>query len=51
MTLRDALNEKKYDIRLRDKLTAEGKLTPEELEQYISKLSDDAQNLEPQKEE
>ncbi|MAW07903.1 MAG: hypothetical protein CME61_06420 [Halobacteriovoraceae bacterium] len=47
MSLSDALKEKVMDVRLRDKLLAEGKITKEELESYISNLSDDTQNSQP----
>ena len=47
MSLSDALKEKVMDVRLRDKHLAEGQITKEELESYISNLSDDIQNSQP----
>ena len=47
MSLSDALKEKVMDVRLRDKLLAEGKITKDELEKYISNLSDDIENSQP----
>ena len=47
MSLSDALKDKVMDVRLRDKLLAEGKITKEELESYISNLSDDIHNSQP----
>ncbi|PIP94481.1 MAG: hypothetical protein COW00_16785 [Bdellovibrio sp. CG12_big_fil_rev_8_21_14_0_65_39_13] len=41
MRLSRALEEKKLDLRLRDKLTHEGKLTPKQIEEYLKTLSDD----------
>ena len=45
MSLSDALKDKKLDVRLRDKLFAQGRLTGEELEQYQSSLSDDSDKM------
>ena len=45
MSLSDALKDKKLDVRLRDKLFAQGRLTSEELSQYESSLSDDSENM------
>lgn len=44
MGLRSSLEEKLFDTRLRDKLLADGKLTQEELENYLKSLPDDATN-------
>ncbi len=44
MKLRLALEEKLMDVRLRDRLLAEGKITKEELKKYLDSLSDDAKN-------
>jgi hypothetical protein len=41
MRLARALEEKKYDIRLRDKLVADKKLEPKEVEAYMKSLDDD----------
>ncbi len=45
MRLSRALKEKLYDVRLRDKLLAEGKLSQEELQTYLKSLPDDEKNL------
>jgi polyhydroxyalkanoate synthesis regulator phasin len=44
MRLSTALEDKKLDLRLRDKLLAEGKLSQKDMEDYINSLPDDAQN-------
>ncbi|GAB4010272.1 MAG: hypothetical protein Fur0010_02630 [Bdellovibrio sp.] len=41
MRLSRALEEKKLDLRLRDKLLHEGKLTQKQIEEYLKNLSDD----------
>lgn len=46
MRLARALEEKQLDTRLRDKLLAEGKLTKETLDSYVSGLEDDAGNAQ-----
>lgn len=43
MKLRIALEEKEFDLRVRDRLLADGKLTKEEIKKYIDKLPDDAE--------
>jgi len=40
MKLSDALEEKQLDVRLRDKLVEQGKLTPKQVEEYINKIED-----------
>jgi len=45
MSLSDALKDKKLDVRLRDKLFSQGRLTSEELSQYQSSLSDDSDKM------
>ena len=45
MSLSDALKDKKLDVRLRDKLFAQGRLTAQELEQYQNTLTDDADKM------
>ena len=45
MSLSDALKDKKLDVRLRDKLFAQGRLTAQELEQYQTSLTDDADKM------
>ncbi len=44
MRLAKALSEKILDVRLRDKLLAEGKLTKKELDKLLEKLEDDSKN-------
>lgn len=41
MRLARALDDKKYDVRLRDKLLADKKLDHKEVESYLQGLSDD----------
>jgi hypothetical protein len=45
MRLSRALNEKKLDVRLRDKLVAEKKVEAKTVESYLNELPDDANNL------
>jgi len=42
MKLRKALDEKLLDVRLRDRLLAEGKITKEQLEKMLAQLPDDS---------
>lgn len=44
MRLSRALQEKIMDVRLRDKLIAEGKITKEEVKKYLDSLNDDSKN-------
>lgn len=44
MKLRMALEDKLMDIRLRDRLVAEGKVTAAEVETYLNSLADDEGN-------
>lgn len=44
MRLSRALNDKKMDQRLRDKLIADGKVSQADLDQYLANLPDDANN-------
>jgi polyhydroxyalkanoate synthesis regulator phasin len=44
MRLSRALTEKLMDVRLRDKLVAEGKLTKEEVKKFIDSLADESKN-------
>ena len=44
MRLSRALEEKIMDVRLRDKLLAEGKLTKEEVKKFLDSIPDDAKN-------
>ena len=41
MRLARALKEKLHDVRLRDKLLAEGKIKKEEVEKFLKELPDD----------
>ncbi len=44
MRLSRALQEKLMDVRLRDKLIAEGKVTKEEVKKYLDGMPDDTKN-------
>ncbi len=44
MKLRQALEEKQLDVRLRDRLVAEGKLSKETIQKALKQLPDDANN-------
>lgn len=44
MRLSRALNDKKLDLRLRDKLVHEGKMTHKEVDEYLNSLPDDGAN-------
>ncbi len=44
MRLSRALEEKVMDVRLRDKLLAEGKLTKEEVKKFLDSMPDEAKN-------
>ncbi|MDB9786693.1 hypothetical protein OAB57_01190 [Bacteriovoracaceae bacterium] len=46
MRLKEAISEKLFDLRLRDKYLTEGKLSKTELESFINGLTDDEQNSE-----
>ncbi len=47
MKLRLALEEKLLDVRVRDRLIAEGKITKEEVQKYLNSLADEANNAVP----
>ncbi len=47
MKLRLALAEKLVDVRVRDRLVAEGKLSKEELKKHLDSLPDDSKNAVP----
>lgn len=47
MKLRLALEEKLMDLRVRDRLVAEGKLSKEELKKHLDSLPDDNKNAVP----
>ena len=44
MRLSRALQEKLMDVRLRDKLIAEGKVTKEEVKKYLDAMADETKN-------
>ena len=44
MRLSRALQEKLMDVRLRDKLLAEGKLTKEEVKKFLDGIGDETKN-------
>ena len=44
MRLSRALEEKVMDVRLRDKLVAEGKLTKEQVDKYLADIPDETKN-------
>lgn len=45
MRLNKALEEKLNDVRLRDKLVADGKLTHAQVQEYLQSLPDDTSNI------
>ena len=45
MRLSNALSEKLMDVRLRDKLLTEGKISNNQVNDYLDKLNDDKSNL------
>ena len=45
MRIAQALKEKLMDVRLRDKLIAEGKVTKEDVEKYLHELEDQTTKL------
>jgi polyhydroxyalkanoate synthesis regulator phasin len=47
MKLRLALEEKLMDVRVRDRLLAEGKISKEDVKKYIDALSDETKNAVP----
>jgi polyhydroxyalkanoate synthesis regulator phasin len=44
MKLRIALEEKLMDLRVRDRLVAEGKISKDDLKKYMDQLTDDSKN-------
>lgn len=44
MRLSRALEEKLMDVRLRDKLLAEGKITKEEVKKFLDSMNDETKN-------
>ena len=51
MRLRLALDEKMMDVRLRDRLLAEGKITQKEIQDYLATLKDDSSKVDGKKSE
>ncbi|MDA8793714.1 hypothetical protein N9N67_10725 [Bacteriovoracaceae bacterium] len=51
MRLRKALDEKLMDLRLRDRLVAEGKISAAEVEKFLSQIPDSTNEIyeEPEK--
>lgn len=49
MQIKEALDEKLLDSRLRDRLLAEGKLSEEQLKKYLQSLEDDSNKLKTTK--
>jgi len=47
MKLRLALEEKLLDVRVRDRLLAEGKITKEDVKKYLDSLLDETKNAVP----
>ncbi|MFP5386334.1 MAG: hypothetical protein ACLGHN_09670 [Bacteriovoracia bacterium] len=47
MKLRLALEEKLMDVRVRDRLLAEGKITKEDVKKYLETLQDETTNAVP----
>jgi len=47
MKLRLALEEKQLDLRVRDRLLAEGKLSKEEVKKFLETLPDETANAVP----
>jgi polyhydroxyalkanoate synthesis regulator phasin len=47
MKLRLALEEKLLDVRVRDRLLAEGKITKEEIKKFLENLPDEGKNAVP----
>lgn len=45
MRIAQALKEKLMDVRLRDKLLAEGKVSKEEVEEYLKSVPDETNRL------
>ncbi len=45
MRLNQALEEKKLDVRLRDRLVADGKVSHGDVQNYLQNLPDDGENV------
>lgn len=46
MRLSRALKDKTFDLRLRDKLVSEGKVSKKDVDSYLKDLEDDTENME-----
>jgi hypothetical protein len=46
MILKEALNDKKFDLRLRDRLNSEGKISKEDIDAYLKSLEDSSDNAD-----
>ncbi len=46
MLLKQALDEKLMDQRVRERLLQEGKITKEDVDKFLASLPDDSQNVE-----
>lgn len=46
MRLAKALKEKLHDVRLRDKLLTEGKISQKDIDSYLKEIADEAANAE-----
>jgi hypothetical protein len=49
MELKQALDDKIMDYRLRDRLLGEGKISKEEVAKYMKELPDETVNIKPAK--
>ena len=49
MELKQALDAKIMDYRLRDRLLGEGKITKDQVDGYLKQLPDETENIKPSK--
>lgn len=49
MELKQALEDKIMDYRLRDRLLGEGKISKDEVDKYMKQLPDETANIKPAK--
>ena len=49
MELKQALDDKKMDYRLRDRLVGEGKISKDQVDAYLKQLPDESVNVKPSK--
>ncbi len=49
MELKQALDDKIMDYRLRDRLLGEGKVTKDQVDTYLKQLPDESKNIKPSK--